>query len=90
MADEANLRIVIVWAEELHQASVALHDLQVALLDKTMTEVDIGTKYRQTLETCWVALRHVSNFDTSDIVLSHGDRLKFVLRDIHVVKKENP
>jgi len=89
MADEANLKIVIVWAEELHQASVALHDLQVALLDKTKTEIEIGTKYRQTLETCWVALRHVCNFDPSDIVLSHGDRLKFVPREINVVKKEN-
>lgn len=90
MADEASLKIVIVWAEELHQAAVALSDLQVMLRDKTKTDAELGIAYKSTLEACWVALRHVSNFDPSDIVLSHGDRLKFVPRDIQVVKKETP
>jgi hypothetical protein len=87
MADNAELKIVILWADELKLAATALELLRVLLDDGKTPDAQLDAAYKTALDACWNALHGVHGVNTAQIMLCHGDRLKFVPRDITIVRK---
>ncbi len=88
MADNAELKIVILWADEIKQAGIALDNLNAVLADKKATQKAVDTALKSALGACMVALKGVGSAQsTAHMMLCHGDRVKLLPRNITIVRE---
>lgn len=88
MAEPAELKIVILWAEEIKQAGVALDNLNAVLADKKATQKAVDVALKSALGACMVALNGVGSAASTDhMMLCHGDRVKLLPRNITIVRE---